>query len=393
MNEAPKNQNQEQQCYNTLNSENRLDSNSQQSPKFEGNVPRRLSFEEIPNIEEQQAESDKEFLKQFELDPTVKDDPLQNCFKVGDTTCIPKGDQSAIKGDAKNGKTHVAEIFMGAALKGEYIGVKCLIANAKLLYIDTEQHPRNTRLVYRRVCQIAGINGREKHERINMLTLRLADDVETIRKAIRLKIKYFRPDIVFLDGIVDCVVDFNDPTESKAYVTEISKLALKYNCAIISNLHTNPDGTNKMRGHLGTFLAQKASDVIQCKKQVGPEGSIFEVWQTENRNNADFEKFYFVIETRRELSGEFISVPVDKYISVQERKELDELFRWALKDEPLRRADLAAKLEQNDCPQKMKRSTAYKRINVALSACIITDDDPVTYRLRYIGLNQPNDHN
>lgn len=355
----------------------------------EGNTPRRLSFDEV------QETSDKDFLKPFVVDPTKKDDPLQYCFKVGKTYCMPKGDISANKGPQKNGKSFNNVLFMGAAMRGEYLGVKCLIHEPKTLYIDTEQHPRNTRLVYRRVCQIAGINGWERHERLAMLSLRLADNVEIVKKAIRLMIKHYRPDIVFLDGIVDCVVDFNDQKESKAYVTELSKLALQYNCHIFSTLHTNPDGSNngsiKMRGHLGTILAQKASDVILCIKQKTDDGTFFEIEQTENRNNEDFEKFSFAVEMRKSESGELLAIPVNKYVSVKEKAVLDDLFIWALKDGPMRKKDLALKLQCSDCPQKIGRSTAYERIAEALETGIIADDDPVTCRLRYVGLDLKNE--
>ena len=337
-------------------------------------------------------QQDKEFLAPFELDPSVIDDPLEYCFDVGGIPCSPKGDIQANKGAQKNGKTFSEIYFMGAALKGEYLGVRCLIKDPKVLFIDTEQSPRNTRLVYRRVCQIAGLNGRERHERLSMLHLRLSEDVETTKKAIRLKIKYFRPDIVFLDGIVDCVVDFNDQKESKQYLTELSKLALEYKCAIWCTLHTNPGDDSKMRGHLGTMLAQKASDVIQCVKTKNQDGSvIFSVEQTDNRNAADFGKFAFAIEMRKDTSGEYISVPVKSYVSIQDKTALDELFKWALHDSPLRRSDLKDKIISDDCPMKVKRSTAYQKINDALSAGIIADDDPVTYRISYVGLNLPNE--
>lgn len=337
-------------------------------------------------------ELELEFLAQFELDPTKEDEPIQYCFEVGGIPIFPKGDIQGIKGQQKNGKTFAEDAFMGAAMKGEYLGVKCLIPNAKVLFVDTEQHPRNTRLAYRRVCQIAGINGREKHERLNMLHLRLSDDVETTRKAIRLKIHFFRPDIVFIDGIVDCIVDFNDPKESKQYLTELAKIALEYNCAICCTLHTNPGDENKMRGHLGTMLAQKASDVIQCVKTKKEDGTVvFEVEQTENRNNADFSKFAFAIEMRKDVSGELIAVPVKSYVSVKEKSSLDDLFRWALYNNPMRRADLKDKIISDDCPHKVSRSTAYQRINEALAAGIIADDDPVTHRLRYVGLKLPNE--
>ena len=168
-------------------------------------------------------------------------------------------------------------------------------------------------------------------------------------------------------------------------------LAMEYNCAIISTLHTNPGDETKMRGHLGTFLEQKASDVIRCLKEDNKEdgSTVFTVEQTENRNYANFKKFSFAIEMRKEVTGELVSVPVETYISVQEKTVLDNLFKWALYNNPLRRADLRDKITSKDSPVTIKRSTAYQRINEAIAAGIIADDDPVTYRLRYVGLNLP----
>ena len=45
----------------------------------------------------------------------------------------------------------------------------------------------------------------------------------------------------------------------------------------------------------------------------------------------------------------------------------------------------------DDCPKKVSRSTAYQKIKDALEAGIIIDDDPATYRLRYVGLNMQNE--
>ncbi len=368
------------------------DTSAELSLSIKESVGETATSSNVPPLNNTQEQLDKEFLAQFELDPTKEDEPIQYCFEVGGIPTFPKGDIQGNKGQQKNGKTFAEVLFMGAALKGEYLGVKCLIPNAKVLFIDTEQHPRNTRLAFRRVCQIAGINGKERHERLDMLHLRLSEDVETTRKAIQLKIKYFRPDIAFLDGVVDCINDFNDPKESKQYLTELAKIALEYNCAICCTLHTNPNDETKMRGHLGTMLAQKASDVIQCIKTKKEDGSVvFEVEQTENRNNADFSKFAFAIEMRKDLSGELIAVPVKSYVSVKEKNDLDELFRWALYDNPMRRADLKDKIISDDCPHKVSRSTAYQRIIDAIAAGIIADDDAVTHRLRYIGLNLPNE--
>ena len=346
---------------------------------------------DLPHLKTK-SELDQEFLEQFELNPEVIDEPIQYTFEIDGIGFSPLGDIQALKGAQKNGKSFFLCLLMGAGLKGEYLGVRCLLENPRILYADTEQHPRNTRLIFRRVCQIAGIDGYVRNERINMQHLRLADDVEIVKKAIRLKIEYFKPHIVFIDGLVDCLVDFNDQKESKKVLTEFARIALENNCCIWLVLHTNPGDSDKMRGHAGTLLSQKASDVVVCVKEKKDDGTtLFNVEQTDSRNNQDFNKFSFAIECSKDSRGEFISVPVKAYVSVQEKTSLDELFRWALKDNPLRRADLKDRIISDDCPLKVKRSTAYQRINDALQAGIIADDDVLTKRLRYIGLDLPNE--
>lgn len=345
----------------------------------------------IPHLKTAE-ELDQDFLSRFELDPSIKDEPIDFCFEHDGIAFCPKGDVQAIKAPQKNGKTFLLTLLMGAALRGEYLGVRCLVRNPRVLYVDTEQHPRNTRQVFRRVCLIAGIDGYVKHENLNMLSLRMAESVEDIKKAIHLKVKYFQPDIVCLDGLVDLLYDFNDLRESKEVVTEISKMALEHNCCVLAVLHTNPSDETKMRGHVGTILSQKASDVVLCRKQQRDDGaSVFSVEQTDARNNANFNKFQFAVELRKNPQNEYIAVPVPAYVSMSDKTALDQLFRWALAKEPLRRADLRDKITSDECPHKVSRSTAYSKINDALQAKIICDDDPVTCRLRYVGQDKPKD--
>lgn len=348
---------------------------------------------DLPHLKTEE-ELEEEFLKPFELDPEVIDQPISFCYCVGDTECIPLGDIAGIKGLAKSAKTQLDVILMAAAMRSDrtYMGVKCLLKNPRILFADSEQHPRNVRLIYRRVCLLAGIDGHKRHENLNMQHLRLAADVEELKKAIYLKIKHFRPNIIFIDGIADLINDFNDVKESKELITQLSKVALEFNCSIICTLHTNPSEDGKMRGHLGTILSQKASDIISCKKEKRPDGSnAFIIEQTENRNGGDFARFTFVIEVRQDTYGEYISVPVRTYVSNSEKESLDQLFEWALKESPLRKADLRDKICSDDSPMKCGRSMAYQHINNAIASGIIADDDCVTHRLRFVGLNRKGD--
>ena len=276
-------------------------------------------------------------------------------------------------------------LMMGAMLKGEYLGLKCEIEKPRILFIDTEQHPRNTQLVYRRICRIAGIDGHTRHSQIRVLHMRGAQ-VEDIRHAILQEVVCYKPAVVYIDGLVDCVVDPNDQAESKAYITELSGLALDYNCSIWTVLHVNP-GTDKMRGHLGTIMAQKSSDVLSCIKEKQPDGSvIFTVEQTDTRNK-DINKFSFAIENRESANGELLALPVATYINVKEKSELNEIFQKALAGGPLRSSDIVQKIIDSG---SAKRTRAYELLGKAEQQGVIAQD-PVTYKYRYIGLDISNE--
>ena len=324
-------------------------------------------------------------LTRYRLDPEREFDPPQYTFSQNGIGIAPRGDVHVVKAPQKNGKTFLFTLMMGATLRGEYLGLKCEIEKPKLLFIDTEQHPRNTQLVYRRVCCIAGIDGHEYHEQMEVLHMRGAQVAE-IRQAILQEIVFWKPDVVFIDGLVDCVVDPNDQAESKSYITTLSGIAMDHNCSIWTVLHVNP-GTEKMRGHLGTILAQKASDVLQCLKERQPDGSvIFTVEQTDTRNK-DINKFSFAIEDRPDGNGNYIALPVATYINVKEKSELNEIMQRALSDGPLRSADLIQKIIDNG---DAKQSKAYQLKQKAMNEGII-EQDPVTYRFRYVGLDLTNE--
>lgn len=342
------------------------------------------SDEYIPTAEELREVGEVINVSQYELDPDKDFEPILYSFSQNGIGLAPLGDVHFVKAPQKNGKTFLLTLMMGAMLRGEYLGLKCEIENPRLLFIDTEQHPRNTQLVYRRICKIAGIPGRERHERLRVLHLRGAK-VEEVQHIILQEIVFYKPTVVFIDGLVDCINDPNDQAESKAYLTVLSGLALKHNCSIWSVLHVNP-GSDKMRGHIGTIAAQKASDVLQCLKEKQPDGSvIFTVEQTDTRNK-DINKFSFAIEDRKTETGEFIALPVATYVNVKEKVFLDEMMKECL-GIPLRSADLINKIME---AKEVKKSKAYQYKKDAEDNGIIKMD-PVTYKFHYVGLDMKNE--
>lgn len=322
---------------------------------------------------------------QWVIDPTKQFEPLQYTMSQGGIGIAPRGDLHVIKAPQKNGKTFLLTLIMGAMLRGDYLGLKSEIEHPKLLFIDTEQHPRNTQLAYRRICRIAGIDGRQYHDQIRVLSMR-GENVSTVKQVILQEVVFYKPDVVYIDGLVDCVVDPNDQAESKAYITSLSGLAMRHNCSIWGVVHVNP-GTDKMRGHLGTIMAQKVSDVLQCLKEKQQDGTVlFTVEQTDTRNK-DINKFSFCIEDRLGDNGEVLALPVATYINIKEREELNEIMQKAL-EKPLRGADLAQVIMEQ---QGVKQAKAYQLKKKAESLHIIEQDKIHTYCYRYIGLDTENE--
>lgn len=298
----------------------------------------------------------------------------------------PLGDIQMIKAPQKNGKTFLFALMMGALLRGEYCGLRCEVENPKILYIDTEQHPRNTQLVFRRVCKIGGIDGRLRHDNLKAYHFR-GHNPDEIYKAVCYLIEKEKPTVVMLDGVRDLVHDFNDSQESTNMVTSLMKIALENDCSIWSILHVNP-GTDKARGHLGTEMQNKVSDVLTCLKDKTLDGAVFTVEQTDARNR-DIQSFSFIIQDVDDDHNGIIAVPVSSPMSIKAKTQADETLARALNGGPLRYTDLVDKVKEI---AQTSAATAKRRIGDAIEAGIIYKDN-VMNKYYYRGLDMENEPN
>lgn len=335
------------------------------------------------NAENEAKAAIRALAQSCKLDPTNEYGTPRFVFTQNGIGFGPLGDIQMIKAPQKNGKTFLFALMMGALIRGEYLGLKCEIDNPNILYIDTEQHPRNTQLVYRRACKIGGINGRIEHTTFNAYHFR-GKTPDEITDAMMQLLEDIKPTVVFLDGVRDLVEDFNDQKESKAMVTKLMDKALEHDCSIWSILHVNP-GSDKARGHLGTEMQNKVSDVLTCLKEKTEAGTIFTVEQTDARNR-DIQKFSFEIQDVEDEHGN-IAIPVNTHISVKTKVTADETMARALEGGPLRYGDLVDKIVEI---AEVSERTAKSRIKDAKIAGIIVQD-PVMGKIRYKGLDMENE--
>ena len=211
-----------------------------------------------------------------------------------------------ITGHQKNGKTFLMAQLMAAILsKGgdrtkEYIPgleyneeIREEFPNPTVLYIDTEQEKENTAKVARRVHWLCGWPLNEPNDRFHVIWLRAEDSNEGRWAKVRAAIGKYKPLAVFVDGIRDVLGDFNDLKESASLIDQCMSMSTYLHCTFWSVLHENP-GSDKMRGHLGTEAANKASDVIRVTKKKTGSGVTFEVEQVAARGR-DIESWQFVV--------------------------------------------------------------------------------------------------
>jgi hypothetical protein len=206
----------------------------------------------------------------------------------------------ALTGQSGHGKTMLFSQFMAAILNGEFGGLRYelsdLIRNPKVLYIDTEMEEENTIAVKNRVCQMSNRNPQQSYDDFKILMLRETEEAtDRWRKTLK-AIYEVKPTIVFIDGLLDLVSDFNKNDECQRMIYRCMQVASHYGISVWCLVHQSPGNTTTLVGHLGSMLERKVTDVFCCIKETNDKtGEVtFTVKQTKARGR-DVPKWKFRI--------------------------------------------------------------------------------------------------
>lgn len=237
-----------------------------------------------PTEEEMLRQQFLENLLKFRV--SAKDEfPPEVCLlEIDGVPFFAKGDIHAIKAKQKQGKTNAISIMVATILCGKWGRLTGLLENAKVLVIDTEQKEADAQLVYNRTLTLAGLPKEDIYDRFQTFALRALDTNDKLN-AVKALIAEFKPDIVFIDGVVDLMGNFNEVDDSKQIIEEFMRMSTKevsgIDPAIVCVLHTNKaNEDHNMRGHAGTMLAQKSGNVLEVSKKDG----IISVFSTDSRH-------------------------------------------------------------------------------------------------------------
>ena len=308
------------------------------------------------------------------------------------------GDLHVISGKAGHGKTSLMSQFMATLLKGQFGHIRCeLPTKPAVLYIDTEQSEDDTIAIKNRVLTLSGDHIDRPHDRFKIVRLRdteeAADRWRQILKVIYEVYQIWQDMsiVVFLDGMLDIVNDYNDQKECQPIIRKCMMLVTHYNMSMWSVLHENPMA-DKMVGTLGSILQRKVTEVFSVKKHKHEKDKYpdmpdiwFEVQQPKARGK-DQEDWAFQV-----VSAESWGVPVEIEPNGTNVADSKEIAFMKEADERLKAFNwTTAGATYTELERYLRRSVSGRRagdlINIAAEKGIIYKSDKKKYH--YNGLKE-----
>ena len=350
---------------------------------------RNTAAEEVARANNRDLQVAVNYLQALEIHARDQYDEPQWTLTKDGIGFAPLGNIMAIAAPMKAGKTWLMQILSGAVLRGEYMGLQCPMEEARVMWFDTEQDKYDTQMILRRMQQICGWNHEEDNERFKIFSLRdfkRQDETQSMAvnrmQLIKAAVEWYKPHVVMVDGIRDLLDDFNDLQESARVVQEFMSLTSEYGCAIWNVLHVNPN-SDKMRGHLGTELQNKVTDIFSVEKKKAGTDVTFKVTQTAARHR-DIDSFTFRID-----DGPRYSIPV--MVGSDEEAAFDTSRRAELFDMMKKYIPEIGGISRTKLREDMKRggeggtSKCLNMINEALNLGVIETLISGKYRLKSLG--------
>ena len=216
-----------------------------------------------------------EILEQFRVDSTkvVEKEPSAITLRKGFNdvyTLGTFGNFSLIGGKAKAKKSFFIASVCAAALRGEpkeRDGLIGHLGERKVVYIDTEMGDYHVSKQKERINLMASLNIKENTDRFEFFAFRKCESNAQRMALIELAIKTVdNIGLLIIDGIADVSTKgINDEEEATMISSKLLKWTADYNMHVVTVLHQNKQD-DSLRGHLGSYLCQKAETVISLTK-------------------------------------------------------------------------------------------------------------------------------
>lgn len=205
------------------------------------------------------------------------------------------GELHVITGKSGHGKTSFMSMLMAAILKGEYCGLryelKDEIPKPVVLYLDTEQGKDDSIAIKNRVCSISGLDYRQPQSQFRFLRMRETETATERWHQILRAVWEAKPNIIFMDGMLDIVDDYNSQEKCQPIIRQFMKLATYYDASVWCVLHENPT-FEKMVGTLGSVLERKVTEAFAVRKHKQDK-------MPKKEQRSDRPQIYFTVEQKK----------------------------------------------------------------------------------------------
>jgi len=202
------------------------------------------------------------------------------------------GNFSVIGGQNKSRKTFFMSALVGASLGSRLIlNMRGYFEGKDVIFFDTEQSEYDLHMSARRAVLLNGHKGGLSNYKIFCLRPLTPEGRTMFIESYLEKNKNIG--LIVIDGVRDLITDVNNPDQSTEIVTKIMQWTKVYNIHASLVLHENP-GSDKLRGHLGTEIQNKAETIIRIEKPKD-EPEISRVIPKAIRGAKEFEPYAFRI--------------------------------------------------------------------------------------------------
>jgi KaiC/GvpD/RAD55 family RecA-like ATPase len=138
-----------------------------------------------------------------------------------------------------------------------------------VLYVDTERNIKEQfPYAIQKIKEKSGYEIQEQppnFDYISLIDISRNERFETLKEYLETTREKYKNSQLFIvmDVITDCIENFNDPKESMKLVDLLNETINNYDVTFLCVIHENPSSGDKARGHLGTEIINKASQVMQ----------------------------------------------------------------------------------------------------------------------------------
>lgn len=185
---------------------------------------------------------------------------------VDDVNIIDAKDFYLVKGKIKSGKSSLLKAFMCAIIAGQWNRVKSFLKNGKILYFDTEQKPQDCQSILTYCKTMTGCSDEYLDEHVMLFSVRKRER-SLLMDDLAMQVSDWKPDLIIVDGLADCVRSFNDEVECSEFVHRLLCIVEDNDCALIGLIHENKASDDfNPKGHLGSLSQQKAAMIFETRK-------------------------------------------------------------------------------------------------------------------------------